>query len=240
MKTKRLTLESFKAVVKRLIKEEMQSQISISRMIDDYNKSVQEYNNPNADTFTKEENRQKMYKSFEAIKDFLKEKASQTAKQINKFYQSAVEVKNLDENDIFLRFYFGKPYQVGMTFSPGYRSFILDLKLVNGKKEINFEREQNLFNPSEMSENYMQILKDFASDIFDNISPQYSGAQLEESYNKASNNELSDFISKLNKEIAYYKSKGEKITDYEKDKLELTMKDLEEVKAELASRKKRK
>ena len=102
MKTKRLTLESFKAVVKRLIKEEMSNQMSISKMIDDYNESVQEYNNPNSDTFTKEENRQKMYKSFEAIKDFLKEKATQTAKQINKFYQSAVEVKNLDENDIFL------------------------------------------------------------------------------------------------------------------------------------------
>ena len=240
MKTKKLTLESFKAVVKRIIKEEMNNQMPISKMIYDYNEAAQEYNNPNTDSFTKEENRQKMHKSFETIKDLLKEKANQTAKQINKFYQSAVEVKNLDENDIFLRFYFGKPYQVGTAFSPGYRSFILDLKLVNGKKEINFEREQNLFNSSEMSENYMQILKDFASDIFDNVSSSYGSniPQLEEAYESSSNNELADFIPKLNKEIAYYKSKGEKITDYEKDKLELAIKDLEEVKTKLASRKK--
>lgn len=231
MKTKRLTLESFKAVVKRLIKEEMNNQMSISKMIDDYNEAVQEYNNPNADTFTKEESRQKMHKSFESIKELLKEKANQTAKQINKFYQSAIEIKNLDENDIFLRFYFGKPYQVGMGFSPGYRSFILDLKLVNGKKQINFEREQSLFNPSEMSENYMQILKDFASDIFNDVSPSYGNniPQLEEAYKSATNNELAASIIELNKEIK---------AETNKEKIKLLKQDLEEVKAELASRKK--
>lgn len=229
MKTKKLTLESFKAVVKRIIKEEMNNQMPISKMIYDYNEAVQEYNNSNADTFTKEESRQKMHKSFETIKDLLKEKASQTAKQINKFYQSAVDIKDLGENNIFLRFYFGKPYQIGTAFSPGYRSFILDLKLVNGKKEINFEREQNLFNPQEMVENYMQILKDFASDIFDNVSPQYSGAQLEESYKTSTNNELAASIIELNKEIK---------AETNKEKIKLLKQDLEEVKAELASRKK--
>jgi hypothetical protein len=231
MKTKRLTLESFKAVVKRIIKEEMNNQMPISKMIYDYNKSAQEYNNPNADTFTKEENRQKMHKSFETIKDLLKETANPTAKQINKFYQSAVEVKNLDENDIFLRFYFGKPYQIGTAFSPGYRSFILDLKLVNGKREINFEREQSLFNPQDMAENYMQILKDFASDIFDNVSSSYGAniPQLEEAYESATNNELAASIIELNKEIK---------AETNKEKIKLLKQDLEEVKAELASRKK--
>ena len=231
MKTKRLTLESFKSIVKRIIKEEMDNQMSISKMIYDYNEAAQEYNNPNADTFTKEENRQKMHKSFQIVKDFLNEKANQTAKQINKFYQAVVEIRDLEENNIFLRFYFGKPYQVGMGFSPGYRSFIFDLKLKNGKKEINFEREQNLFNPSEMSENYMQILKDFASDIFDNVSSSYGSniVQLEEAYESASNNELASYITKLKQEINAEKNQK---------KLEMLKKDLEEVKAELASRKK--
>ena len=244
MQTKRLTLESLKSTIKRIIKEEMESQMPISRMIYLHNQALQDYDNPNSDTFTKEENRQKVRKFSDAIKDFLNEKANQVAKQINKYYQSVVEVKDLSENNIFLRFYFGKPYQVRTAFSPGYRSFILDLKLVNGRKEINFEREQSLFNPQEMAENYMQILKDFASDIFDNVSPSYSGAQLEESrkrmikenkpYKKASNNELSDFISKLKNEIEAHKSKGDT------KKAELATKDLEEVKAELASRKKSK
>ena len=91
-----------------------------------------------------------------------------------------------------------------------------------------------------MTPNYMQILEDFASDIFDNVSSYYGSniPQLEEAYESATNNELSDFISKLNKEIVYYKSKGKKITDYEKNKLKLAMKDLEEVETKLASRKK--
>ena len=181
MQTKRLTLESFKYLVKRIIKEEMESQMPISKMIYLYNQAVQDFDYGNTDTFTREENRQKVRKLSDGIKDFLNEKANQVAKQINKNYQSVVEIKDLSDDNIFLRFYFGKPYQVGVGFSPGYRSFIIDLKLVNGRREINFEREQSLFNPQDMAENYMQILKDFASDIFDNVSPQYSGAQLEES-----------------------------------------------------------
>jgi hypothetical protein len=237
MKTKRLKLESFKSVVKRIIKEEMDNQMSISKMIYDYNEAAQEYNNPNTDTFTKEENRQKMHKSFQIVKDFLNEKANQTAKQINKFYQAVVDVKNLEENNIFLRFYFGKTNQVGMGFSPGYRSFILDLKLVNGKKEINFEREESRFNSSEMSENYMQTLKSFANDIFDNVSSNYGSniAQLEEEY-KAYKNlstfQLQAYVIELNKEIQAHKSRGDN------KNLKLAMDDLAEVKAELASRKK--
>jgi hypothetical protein len=232
MKTKRLTLESFKSIVKKIIKEEMSNQISISKMIYDYNEAAQEYNNPNTDTFTKEENRQKMHKSFQIVKDFLNEKANQTAKKINEFYESIVEIRDLKENNINLRFFFGKGERGRPgSFSAGYRSFIIELKLVNGKKEINFEREQSLFNPSEMSENYMQILKDFASDIFDNVSSSYGSniAQLEEAYESASNNELASYITKLKQEINAEKNQK---------KLEMLKKDLEEVKAELVSRKK--
>jgi hypothetical protein len=236
MKAKRLTLESFKSLVKKIIKEEMESQMPISRMIYLHNQAIQDYDYGNTDTFTREENRQKVRKLFDAIKNFLNEKANQTAKQINKIYQAVVEVKDLSEDNIFLRFYFGKPYQVRTAFSPGYRSFILDLKLVNGKREINFEREQSLFNPQEMAENYMQILKDFASDIFDNVSPSYSGTQLEESKKEDkptySKNELAAYIIELNNEIKAYKSRGED------KKVKLLMKDLEEAKAKLAKLKK--
>ena len=77
----------------------------------------------------------------------------------------------------------------------------------------------------------MQILKDFASDIFDNVSSSYGSniAQLEEAYESASNNELASYITKLKQEINAEKNQK---------KLEMLKKDLEEVKAELVSRKK--
>lgn len=56
--------------------------------------------------------------------------------------------------------------------------------------------------------------------------------ELEKPYKSASNNELAAYVMELNKEIKAHKSKGDD------KKAELAMKDLEDVKAELASRKK--
>lgn len=58
--------------------------------------------------------------------------------------------------------------------------------------------------------------------------------ELEKPYKNASNNELAAYVMELNKEIKSHKSKGDN------KKAELAMKDLEEVKAELANRKKSK
>lgn len=58
--------------------------------------------------------------------------------------------------------------------------------------------------------------------------------ELTKPYKDASNNELAAYIMELNKEVKAHKSKGND------KKAELAMKDLKDVKAELASRKKSK
>jgi hypothetical protein len=182
MKTKRLILESF---VKRIIKEEMESQMSISKMIYLYNEANKDLENLNVDDTAYSRKRNEINKLFQNIKGYLTDKANQTAKKINEFYESIVEIRDLRENNINLRFFFGKG-QGGRpgSFSAGYRSFIIELKLINNTKTAKIIKEPSLFNTQEMSPNYDEILEEFENDIFNILYPDYRGAQLEESKNK--------------------------------------------------------